>query len=376
VVNEPYDSVDFDVGDTTGDPGSYDYTQGATTTTNSLDLGVVVTDPDRLWVSLNGRRLFNNQQFMISGTELILTSGILAVNDVVMITQFTNAVVPEAMAFRIFQDMRGVQATYRITADTTTSTTAAVAITDDIIYVDNAGALPEPDFDNNVWGVITINAERIMYRERNTVNNTVSGLLRGTAGTAITAHVLGAMVYNLGRGNLLPEAYQNYLDSNTFTGDGTTATFVASNVSIDQEDSTLRPDTLQVFVGGISQSEHFIGDGSTKIFALSGVVATADSVVTINGELQVIGVDYTIVNTTLTFTTAPSVEAVIVVATYTIDAIDPVEITFETAPDSGVEVLILVRRGVTWYAPGAGTPSNGEPLQITNTAAARFLRGL
>jgi hypothetical protein len=71
--------------------------------------------------------------------ELILTSGILAVNDVVMITQFTNAVVPEAMAFRIFQDMRGVQATYRITADTTTTITAAVAITDDIIYVANAG---------------------------------------------------------------------------------------------------------------------------------------------------------------------------------------------------------------------------------------------
>jgi hypothetical protein len=38
---------------------------------------------------------------------------------------------------------------------------------------------------------------------------------------------------------------------------------------------------------------------------------------------------------------------------------------------------LLVRRGVTWYAPWiAGTPSNGEPLQITNTAAARFLRGL
>jgi hypothetical protein len=79
--------------------------------------------------------------------------------------------------------------------------------------------LPEPDFANNIWGVITINAERIMYRERNTSNNTVSGLLRGTAGTAITAHVLGATVYNLGRGNLLPEAYQNYIDSNTFSGD-------------------------------------------------------------------------------------------------------------------------------------------------------------
>jgi hypothetical protein len=35
----------------------------------------------------------------------------------------------------------------------------------------------------------------------------------------------------------------------------------------------------------------------------------------------------------------------------------------------------LVRRGVTWYAPGAGTPSNGIALQQTNTQAARFLRG-
>jgi hypothetical protein len=40
--------------------------------------------------------------------------------DVVMITEFTNSVAPEAMAFRIFQDMRGVQATYRITPATTT----------------------------------------------------------------------------------------------------------------------------------------------------------------------------------------------------------------------------------------------------------------
>ena len=43
---------------------------------------------------------------------------------------------------------------------------------------------------------------------------------------------------------------------------------------------------------------------------------------------------------------------------------------------SNVEVDILVRRALTWYAPGAGTPSNGEPLQETETAAARFLRGL
>ena len=58
--------------------------------------------------------------------------------------------------------------------------------------------------------------------------------------------------------------------------------------------------------------------------------------------------------------------------------IDPgpmVTIQFDTAPPDGVQVTILVRRGVTWYAPGVDTPSNGVALQDTETRAARFLRG-
>jgi hypothetical protein len=272
--------------------------------------------------------------------------------------------------------MRGVQATYRITPDTTTQTTAAVAVDSDVISVVNATALPEPDFDNNVWGVITINAERIMYRTRNTVTNTISGLLRGTAGTAASAHATNSTVYNLGRGNLLPQEYQDYVVSNTFEGDDTTTEFTATLIDLTQDDSTLRVDTLEVYVGGTKQSEHFIGDGATKIFALNDVVALSDSVVTIDSDLQDTVTNYTISGNTLTFVTAPAPEAIIVVARYSIVAISPVQIIFETPPASGVEVTILVRRGVTWYAPGAGTASNGEPLQITNTAAARFLRGL
>jgi hypothetical protein len=345
-------------------------------TVNNLDMGVAITNPDRLWVSLNGDRLFNNQGFVISGTEVVLTSGVMGVSDVVMITQFTNYVVPEAMAFRIFQDMRGVQATYRITTDTTTETTALVAVDSDVISVVNAGALPEPDFNNNVWGVITINAERIMYRTRDTVTNTVSGLLRGTAGTGVSAHAANSTVYNLGRGNLLPQEYQDYVVSNTFEGDDTTTEFTATLIDLAQDDSTLRVDTLEVYVGGIKQSEHFIGDGVTKTFALNDVVALPDSVVTIDSDLQDPTINYTISGSTLTFVTAPTLESVIVVARYSIVAISPVQIIFETAPASGVEVALLVRRGVTWYAPGIATASNGEPLQITDTAAARFLRGL
>ena len=50
-------------------------------------------------------------------------------------------------------------------------------------------------------------------------------------------------------------------------------------------------------------------------------------------------------------------------------------VEFDTAPPDGVQVTILVRRGVTWYAPGINTPSNGVALQDTETQAARFLRG-
>jgi hypothetical protein len=34
-------------------------------------------------------------------------------------------------------------------------------------------------------GITNINGERIMYRNRDTENNTVSGLRRGTAGTGV-----------------------------------------------------------------------------------------------------------------------------------------------------------------------------------------------
>ena len=61
---------------------------------------------------------------------------------------------------------------------------------------------------------------------------------------------------------------------------------------------------------------------------------------------------------------------------YQVISLDPVIVIFDTPPDSGLDVTILVRIGKTWYQQGVTTASNGEPLQITETAAARFLRGL
>ena len=341
VVTEPYDSTDFDVGNVTNDPGSYDYSEGAVVTANNLDMGVVITDPDRLWVSLNGRRLFNNQGFTVSGTEVILTSGILRSNDLVMITQFTNAVVPEAMAFRIFQDMRGVQATYRITPSTTTATAEFVDITDDIIYVDNAGALAEPNLDANVWGILTIDAERIMYRYRDTVNNTVSGLLRGTAGTAITTHASGAIVYNMGRGNLLPQEDQDYIVSYSILANGTDLQFNAPNINLNfdaAEPFSSLPFDLGDVTGEPGAYDFGLGDPTVQVEVYVGGIQLHSG--------------------------------------FSVISSSPVKVLLDVAPPDGVEVTILVRRGVTWYHRGIATASNGEPLQTTQTAAARFLRGL
>jgi len=150
-----------------------------------------------------------------------------------------------------------------------------------------------------------------MYRYRDTGTNTVSGLLRGTAGTAVAPHASSATVYNMGRGNLLPADYQNYIVSATILADGSTVIFDATDIT------TTENDAIEVYVGGI-----------------------------------------------------------LVVTGYTITADSPVSITFDTAPPDGVDVTILIRRGVTWYAPGISTPSDGNPLQETETIAARFLRGL
>ena len=219
------------------------------------------------------------------------------------------------LELRIFQDMRGVQATYRMTPATTTTLTQTLYVNDDIVYVDDAGALAEPDLANNIWGVLTVNGERIMYRERDTITNTVSSLLRGTAGTAIDLHSTGSIVYNLNRDNLAPVIYQDrYVGSDTLA-DGTNTIFT-TDVDLSLEDSTFDSRAILVYVGGLLQT--------------TGYSVTDDN---------------------------------------------PVTIEFDTAPTAGYQVTIQIRQGLSWYGAGSTTAYDGVGLQYTDTVAAQFFRG-
>jgi hypothetical protein len=127
---------------------------------------------------------------------------------------------------------------------------------------------------------------------------------------------------------LLPDQFQNYIVSNSGLGDASTTIFYAPGIALaDFEDSVVETAAIEVYVGGIRQ--YPVSD------------TTTDSVYR-----------------------------------WFITDFDPLAVEFDIAPAAGSEVTILVRQGVTWYAPGDGTASDGIALQDTETQAARFLRGL
>jgi hypothetical protein len=325
--------------------------------------------------------LYAGVDYAVQGQYLILGSGIIGSAQVLAVSEFTQSIVPDAMAFRLFQDMRGVQTTFRITNTTTTTVAQEVSATADIIYLTDAAALSEPDLSAGIFGVITIDGERILYRVRDLVTNSISGLQRGTAGTAAATHSVDAEVYDMGIGNRQPQEDQNYIISDTSTGDGSTTIFYAPTIEFDLTSSSFEINSIEVYVGGnrarkgyyagqftIGQTYTIASVGSTDwhaiglpsdVYPLPGVVFTATGVGSGTGVAgNSLASNY-----------------------YQETDYDPLAIQFLTAndlpaPAAGVEVVMLQRRGVTWYAPGTSTPSNGEPLQLTETNAARFLRGI
>jgi hypothetical protein len=203
-----------------------------------------------------------------------------------------------------------------MTPATTTVLTQPLLKNQDIIYVEDASTLTDPNLNANVWGIITINGERIMYRELDLETNTVSSLMRGTAGTAVAQHAVNSIVYNLGQGNLAPSEYQDRIVYTNTLADGSTTTFTAANIDLDDLSLSFAEQAILVYVAGLR-----------------------------------------------------------VTTGYTVDSVAPATITFDTAPTAGYEVSIRVRQGFGWYQPANGNPSDGQALQVTQTDAARFFRG-
>lgn len=389
-VTESYDSTTFDAGSVTGSPGSFDYSAGAVIPDNNIDLQRVGVQAGRLWVTLNGYRLFDGVDYTVQGQFLILASGPMASSDILVVTEFTESVVPEAISFRIFQDMRGVQATYRMTPATTTFLVSALTASADTVFVDDASKLTEPDLTNGVFGVCMINGERIMYRNRNTALNTISGLMRGTAGTAATSHSAAAVVYDIGRGNLMYDEYQDSIVKDTSLGDGSTTIFYAPNINAvpeyPRDSSTAYIDhSIEVYVGGVRQYPITeLETPSQYRYTVATVSPLSIEFITDNNPIDPLlapaaGAEVTVAQRVgkswYELGVITSVTEIVVGNSYFIWSLGNTDWLALGAEESRVGAVF------TAIAAGTGTgqvrtASDGVALQETDTQAARFLRGL
>ena len=300
--------------DTLYDEGPFDFSEGLIIQTNQFDTDRPILDASRLLVTLDGRYLFQDQDWYIEGESTVVIKGAtINPNQVVTIFQPTQFSVPDAIGFRIFQDMRGLQRSYKISPSSTTSLSTALTATSNTVVVADASVLTVPNLALGIFGQITINGERISYRTIDLSTNTLSGLRRGIAGTAAAAHAVNTAVYVIGAEVELPFEYQDALVYDNFLANGSTTTFVANNIEIVDDSSATQ--AVEVYVGGLQQTTGF------------AVTSAA-----------------------------------------------PVTVVFDTAPAAGYQVSIRVLQGLSWYQPGPDTPGDGVPLQETPTAAARFIR--
>ena len=371
-VSQGYDTTPYDTGTVDFAPGSFDYGFTLDVPRNNFILQRPVPNLSRLWVTLNGERLFPGTGFTVRGTELVLAVGTVNSGDVVMALEVSNDVVITPYVYRIFQDMRGLQLNYKITTQTTTELTEPLLAPDDqnyddTIYVANIDALSEPDLDNNTWGVLSINGERIMYRVRDVLTSSVSSLLRGTSGTAAAAHEVDAVVTNFGLINLLPAQYQNYVNVYSEIANGTDTVFTAPDITapfgsaptVSSVAATVfeLSQAVQVTVGGATPAQRFNGDGSANQFTLDITVPNNEAILAFNNGVILPYNAYTANGTLLVINDTPQEGDVIEVRYYKIvtptippapvPAVFAVEIEFVVPPPEGLEVTSSIKQAKT-----------------------------
>ena len=373
IIGEAYDTTDFDVGLVTGDPGSFDYGAGTVIATNNFDTGRLITNSERLWVTLNGWRLLPGDDFTVSGSTVIIGGSIIGPGDVVVITSFTMSVVPEAIAFRIFQDMLGNQKIYRITPDNTTVLTQSLSATADVIYVQDASLLSQPNPAANIFGQLTINGERITYRVRNVSNNTVSGLRRGTAGTAIDSHSVGSSVIDIGRGELLPARYQKTTLISPFVGDGVTTTYTTDLV-YDNTVVATNAGTVRVYIGATLGTLTELPQSAYTVTSIEPVSVTLNSVPAAG---LIVRVQYesptsVITNTNITASGSSATFGTIVTATtetidpadYTVTTVSPVTVVFDTVIPAKQIIQIGDLNSLDFYVGDGSTTTYVTDIEL------------
>ena len=260
------------------------------------------------YVWLNGEQLIQGADYTASGNTITINGKTITSSDRLDVMYFAIETATGATGFRIFKDMMNRTFYKRISKNATTKLTLDMTEGTQTITVEDASVLPTPNASANVPGVIFIDKERIEYFTKS--GNTLGQLRRGTLGTGIKGHGSGTEVVDASGTQTIP--YADTVYTNTFTGDGSTATFTLSQAPSSASE-------LDIFIGGqrlLLTSE----DGSTINYSVSGA-----------------------------------------------------NVTLSTAPASATQIKILHKKGQVWYTAKDGNPADGKGLQASGTQQAKFI---
>ena len=168
------------------------------------------------------------------------------------------------------------------------------------------------DGSTQLPGVIFIGKERIEYFYKS--GNVLSNIRRGTLGTAILNHQIGARVEDASGKQTVP--YSDTVYTKKHIADGETTRFISAL-------SVSSPYEIDVFVGG--RRLPYLNEDSS--------------------------------------------------ANYTVSTWDgsSANIVLTEKPVSGVEVKIIQKKGRIWYDRGENTASNGQGFARSDTPQARFI---
>jgi hypothetical protein len=264
-----------------------------------------------VFVAWNKQYITANQEWRLEGNKIIIPYSVSnnGQSNLITVSYISGTASQPAIGYRIFKDILNRYHYRRLSKAHTTNLTKALATTDTTIEVSDASVLPDPSISKNQPGVIFIGKERITYFAK--VGNTLSQIMRGTLGTAVSeTHSSGSKVID---GSLVQEIpYTDTLQKSEFKGDGVTNVFNMSTTDDSTPIVVTSKTQIVVEVGG-SVTDEFTIDGSNNI-------------------------------------------------------------TFTTAPASGVQVRIIKKLGSVWYNQGTSTASDGAGLQASTGVQVKFLQ--
>jgi len=287
-------------------------------------------DTQYVWVAKNKQLLTPNVDYVLDSTKTFVNLLVdVNDNDEFYIIHFASGPVQDILSWQQFKDILNRTTFSVISNDQKYQLADNLHWHDKRIVLKSAENLPAPKF-NGKPGVIWINGERIEYYVRD--NNVLSQLRRGTRGTGTPKiHAKNLEVLYINDEHTIP--YKDETITTMFTSDGTSNEYELDFIPNDATE-------FEVFVAGKRLRKSSIQKYKFETLDNDGNVIDAIAQDSPEGD-ETSPAEFAIVNDNV--------------------------LQLQIAPQENVKILVVRKKGMTWY-------ETGKSLTESSTPAAVFLQ--